>query len=65
MSIDNNVQCAPMLDIADIAASLVNVEYGDTCSDDDVGDELPIVTYSHACSAFETVKAFFLKIQFK
>ena len=47
MYIDNNVQCAPMLDIADIAASLVNVEDGDTCSDDDVGDELPIVTYSH------------------
>ena len=46
-----------MLDNADIAASLVNVEDGDTCSD---GDELPIVTYSHACSAFETVKAFFL-----
>ena len=34
---------------------------GDTCSNDDVGDdELPIVTYSHASSAFETVKAFFL-----
>ena len=59
--IDNNVQCTPMLDIVDIAASLVNVEDGDTCSDDDVGDELPIVTYSHTCSAFETVKAFFLR----
>ena len=26
----------------------------------DVSYELPILTYSHACSAFETVKAFLL-----
>ena len=56
---DSNVQCVPMLDTTDIVASLVNVEDGD--SDDDVGDELPIVTYRHACSAFETVKSFFLR----
>ena len=28
---------------------------------DDVGNELPIVTYRHACSAFEIVKSFFLR----
>ena len=35
--------------------------FNDTCSDADVGDELPIVTYSHGCSAFETVKAFYVQ----
>ena len=44
-----------MLDTTDIVASLVNVEDGDS----DV--ELPIVTYRLACSAFETVKSFFLR----
>ena len=41
-------------------ASLRNAEDEDS-NDDDVGDELPMVTYNHACSAFETLRSFFLR----
>ena len=44
---------------ADIVASLRNAEDEDS-DDDDFGDELPMVTHNHACSAFETIRSFFL-----
>ena len=56
---DNNLQCTPMLSSADIVATLGSVEDND--SHDDAGDELPVVTYSQAWSAFETVKSFLLR----
>ena len=55
---DNNLQCTPMLSSADIVATLGSVEDNDS---DDAGDELPVVTYSQAWSAFETVKSFLLR----
>ena len=55
---DNNLQCTPMLSSADIVATLGSVEDNDS---DDAGDELPVITYSQAWSAFETVKSFLLR----
>ena len=48
MCSDNNLQCTPVLSSADIVATLGSVEDNDS---DDAGDELPVVTYSQACSA--------------
>ena len=55
---DNNLQCTPMLSSADIVATLGSVKDNDS---DDAGEELPVVTYSQACSDFETVKLFLLR----
>ena len=54
---DNNLQFTPMLSSADIVVTLGSVEDNDS---DDAGDELPVITYSQAWSAFETVKSFLL-----
>ena len=51
MCSDNDILCLLMLDTADIIATVVDTVDGE--SDDDVSDELPVVTY--ACLAFQTL----------
>lgn len=56
---DANVDCSPMPTNEDIIGSIIHTDI-DEDEEDDLGDELPTVTYQEACSAFSTVRAYLL-----
>ena len=56
LSVDENLQCAPLPDAKDIVGSAEANE-----SDDDTGESFPMVTYQQAYSAFMDIRSFLLR----
>lgn len=61
LSVDENVQCAPLPNTKDIVTSIIQQPGETNESDDDTGDPLPAVTYSEAYSAFLKIRSFLLR----
>ena len=60
VSVDEDLQCAPLPNTKDIVGSLMQNNVNGEESDDDTGDPLPTVTYQQACSAFSEIRSFLL-----
>ena len=60
LTVDENLQCAPLPNTEDIVASIGESSTQTNESDDDMGEPLPIVSYQQAHSAFLTIQSYLM-----